>query len=112
MSTERSTHANDAPEQDSVESTPGAKYGRSETAPETEPADAGCCQNCGHDLRADPEIDAEVLRVVGDNHERTPVCDRKECRQEVFGAREQRRHGSTFSRAVQRARGEIRVIVQ
>lgn len=88
------------PDQDSVESeqeggaeepevVEGALYGRpSETASRDEPDDAGCCRNCGRDLLDDSTIAKDVLRVVGDNHLRTPVCDDLECRLDVFGGGE------------------------
>lgn len=94
--------------QETVDVLEGAAYGQGRnTTRNGEPADAGCCKNCGHDLRADPDIPADVLRVCGDNHDRTPVCNRQECRIEVFGNRDTGVENSILSKTVGRYRQEV-----
>lgn len=99
---------------DDTEVTPGAAYGRprKRDGPSGEPADAGCCQTCGRDLRADPDISDDVLRVVGDNHERVPVCNADECIEQHFPASVQFEGTARLSYVVRRARDEIGVVVR
>lgn len=103
-------HAPEEPEQvaDSEDIMEGARYGRSGRHTEShEPADAGCCLNCGRDLRADPDVDNDVLRTLGDNYDRVPVCDRLKCRKDVLGVVESQVKDAVLSRAVNRARSEV-----
>jgi hypothetical protein len=86
----------------------GARYGRNaESAHEAVPDDAGQCRNCGRDLVNDPDISNDTLRVIGDNHRRTPVCNHAECRADYFGGGESTVKEADLVRTVDRARNEV-----
>jgi hypothetical protein len=57
----------------------GAAYRHDSKPAETVPADAGCCKNCGRDVRADPEVQSTAIRMYGDEYDRLPACDGKDC---------------------------------
>jgi hypothetical protein len=85
----------------------GARYGRGSEASHDGVEDAGECRNCGRDLANDPAIRDDLLRLLGDNHQRVPVCNKTECRTDFFTREARKSLDADLARTVNRARNQI-----